>query len=401
MVRNLPDHRRALCFLVGLLTLSVISVPASGNRVAILGQTGMVIVGTEKGELQLWEKGQSRPQWTLRTQGIGSGTQSPISLLREFGVGRILLVERLGRVMLIDASDPKKQTSKLPIMAWIKLGVDRGDVDWQHWDTQLEAIDRVAAAAADQRGRLLFSSIREPVVFRIELTPFFEQPDDAVTVADLRRFFFKDENFGVNVKGEHVPFAEMLLLPTYERERQSALAICGAKTIVGTDGGTVYFVPTEGDWHTDGRMRRLRSDGEPEWGSGVLDAGCLGSGLAYTITSPGSFGQVQLWDLETGALIDKVDTDEDGFPLFTFQAVASTDGKRLLGLGDTHLHVWSVENRHLVVLGRQLTGPLGNHRAAAALPDGDFLLFDGERLWTLTADGKSKTLFAGEQEPPK
>jgi hypothetical protein len=386
--------------LAGILG-GAISSTAAANQLAILKEPNAVVVATAKGELQLWEKSAPQPRWSFPTNGLALQSESPIALLRDYGDGRILFVERFGRVMLVDPRRPQKATIKLPIMEWIKLGVNVVDTDWKNWGKQVEAIDRVAAAAADEHGNLLISSAHEPALFQIKLAEFFDTRDSAVMLSNWRSMFFADENFVMERKVDDTPvsFAKKLVLPTDERARQTAVAICGAKTIIGTNDGTVYFLPTEGNWKEEFRMRRLRGDRDRI--TSVLDVGCLGSTLAYTVTVPGQYGQVQLWDLQKNVLVDSVDTDGNGLPLYTYRAIPSADGRRLLALGDTHLRVWSVETGHLVQLGRQLMASFDDLSAATALLDGDFLLFDGYRLWTVSADGKSKTLFAGKPEVTK
>src|SRR5262249_8699062 len=280
-----------------------------------------------------------------------------------------------------------------------KLNGEMGQVDLAHWDKHIAALDRVAAAAIASNGKLFLSSFFEPSVTGVNIKEFFKQQGKVVRVFSWARFSFSDDNFIWGQNAGEVPFATTYALPAFDPSPQTALAVCGDIIIAGTDGGTVYFFPTDTKRNDEARIRQLSDEQQDELTRtlDIIDAGCLAGGLAFTVSFQTGNGQVQLWNVGDAVMLDNVDTGGET-NLITFQAAASSDGKRLLGVGDTRLRVWSTERRKLEFLGQQRLPNVGNRYTAAALRDGRFVIADGERFWTLSSDAKSKSWFAGKRE---
>lgn len=350
-----------------------------------------MIVATASGQLQRWDEGHATPTWSLALRGRRSGPGSSIALLAQLGDGHILAVERYGRILRIDPNDPSKMVAKTALMAWMRVKVDLSQYDPVKLAEQLMDIDRPSAAAVDSKERLLLTSSHEESAFRVELEDFFKSPESVVPIAEHRRMFFKDNNFVVDTVTGPVSFAKQFILPSEEKGRMNAVAACSDKIFIGTDNGTVVVVPSEGSWES-GRTRDLADNGKKP---AFLDAGCLADGLAFTIVTPETGRQIELWDRTKGTEVNSVDTDGGAGPLFTFQGVASSDGKRILAISDLGLRVWSIEDRRLKLLGKQTLDNLNNQFSGGALPNGSFVFWDGGRVWMLSADGNTKSQYAG------
>lgn len=350
------------------------------------------MVATASGELLRWDQGSAKPQWRVGLSGIKSGPGSPIALLAQLRDGDILIVERHGRVLRINPADPTKVSAKAAMMQWMRLKVDFTEADPNRLRDQLMAIDAPGAAFLDEKEKIFLASSHEPVVFRVDPTGFFGVEGSLVPVADLRRTFYKDNNFVVVSRQKQVPYAKTFSLPTEDRGILTAIAVCSGGAIVGTDSGSVFVLPGEESWR-DGRMRDLAQDDEKPI---VLDAGCLTGGIAFTIVSPETGKQIQLWDLDRAIELHSV--DDEGGPLYTYSGVASVDGKRVLSVSDLGLRVWSVENRQLTLLGKQFLQNTENTFSAGALADGGFMYWDGGAVWSLSSDGRRKSWFAGSRK---
>lgn len=169
-------------------------------------------------------------------------------------------------------------------------------------------------------------------------------------------------------------------------ERFTALAVCGDTIVAGSSAGTVYFVPTRGD-REDTRARQLAEMAHDP--ADILDAGCLAHGLAYTVSFQTGNGQIQLWELGGRRLLDSVDVGPGrSSPLLTNTAVASSDGTRLLALGDLGLRLLDVREQRLTEVGYIVLDNTQFTYAAGARGDG-FVVYDGEQLHQLSSDGKS------------
>jgi hypothetical protein len=378
------------CCAIPLMTAN-----ACASKLLALNDGRSIIYATANGQLQRWEKGRQNPSWSTSVDGVKQSVRSHIALLAKLSGDRFIVVERFGDVSVVDASNPNKSVSKFPLLDRIKLDGEVGQVDLAHWDKHIAALDRVAAAALAPSGKLFLSSYFEPGVTRLDIKEFFKQQGEMVRVFNWARFSFSDDNFIMSVNFGEVPFAEEHVLPAPDPKPQTALAVCGDMIVAGTGGGTIYFFSIDKKREDTARIRQL-SD-EQELATDIIDAGCLAGGLAFTVSFHTGNGQVQLWNVGDAVMLDNVDTGGET-NLITFQAVASSDGKRLLGVGDTRLRVWSTERRKLDLLGQQRISNVAHRYSAAALPDGRFVIADGERFWTLSSDGKNMKWFAGKRE---
>lgn len=354
--------------LLTVLTLTALLVQPSellANAVAILKDGRNVLVATAWGELQSWQSGIEKPRWSIKLRDRRSKSYRGIALIQDLGNGRVLVVEHGGQIFTFDAG-------RMP-----PAGND--------WKRQVATIEGVAAAAMDHDEILLLASSEKSVVYQIDPRTFRQQGDKQLPFAPIHK----------------------MRLFVWDRSGHSALAVCEKTILVGSEGGTLYIFQKDHatrDSKMDGRFRDLVEDEKSA--RRVLKAGCLTSDLGYTVYngpisnvhSDSTFSQVQLWDLKKAVLIDNVDMEMDEeLPLYTFNAIPSSDGDRLIALGEDLLRVWSVKNRRLELIGKQRINNSQDTHAATPLPNGQFILYDGVTLWTVSADGKSKEYFAGRR----
>lgn len=320
-----------------------------------------VLIATKRGELHEWEKGAVKPRWSISLGGSFLKSSLRIALMRDLGNGQVLVVERGGTIHILNYNSP------------VSIG--------HEWGKTVAPVNGITAAAMNPNGTLFLTSAQTGSVLQIAPQSLRRQGNEQLSVTPYLKQASTDDDSG-----------------------ESALAVCSDVTLVGTMGGVLYSVPNGGDLLKDGRMRQL--GGDKADASPIDEAGCLSSDLAYTVSNTYQYnggqeinhGQVQLWDLQKLVLLDSVDTEPNGEPpLYTFGAVSSSDGTRLLALGDLRLRVWDVKSRRLVLLGRQRISNMDGNYAAAPLPNGQFILYDGASLWTVSADGKSKEYFAGRR----
>lgn len=355
-----------LLIITSLASILVQPTEPLAQAIAILHDGHSVLVGTGWGELQSWNSGTEKPLWSIKLTDPRSKSYRGIALIKDLGNGGILVVEHGGQIYTFDVGS-----------------MPPTDNDWKR---KVATIEGVAAAAIDHDERLLLASSKMSVIYQIDPRTFRQQGN------------------------KQLPFTPNPNMALVERDKSgnSALAVCKNRILVGTEAGTLYIIPEEyhmKDSKADGRFRELAEDPNSS-AQPVLAVGCLTADLGYTVCncsianvhSESAFSQVQLWDLTKAVLIDRVDKEMDEeLPLYTFRAVSSSDGHRLLAFGEDILRVWSVKNHRLELIGKQRINNSRNTHAAAPLPNGQFVLYDGATLWTVSADGKSKEYFAGRR----
>ncbi len=350
-------------FLIAAITVGVLLIGPSvllANSMTALRDGHNVLIATKSGELHEWEKGSVKPRWSISLKGRLLKSSLRIALMRDLGNGKVLVVERGGTIHILNYNSPAS------------IGYE--------WERKVVSVEKVTAAAMNQNGALFLTSAQTGSVYQITPQSLHRQGNEQLPVSPYLKQASTDDDSG-----------------------ESALAVCSSVTLVGTMSGVLYSVPNGGDLLKDGRMRQLggnKSDASP-----IDEAGCLSADIGYTVSNTYQYnggqeinhGQVQLWDLKKLALLDSADTEPNGEPpLYTFGAVSSSDGTRLLALGDLRLRVWDVRSRRLVLLGRQRISNMDGNHAAAPLSDGQFILYDGATLWMVSADGNSKEYFAGK-----
>ena len=345
------------------------------SAVAILHDGRTVLVVSQTGELQSWEKGSDKPNWTSQLGNTGKPSSSQIVLTHKLANGVVLFVERYGAVHAVDINDPPHITSKTPIVADTKFppNMDKGD---RATLQKVAAQDGIMSAALDQQGYLLMNSQRAKALYQIDLQKLLEYPEEVVPL--LRK----------------PPFVKELKLPITGKNGTSSLAVCPSATLLGMQDGSLYVFP-KGDMKS-ARVGKLVS--EKAAPNAIDVVGCLHmNDESYTVSNSheSGNGQIQLWSLNKAVVVDSADADSDGKPLYTFTAIPNSSGTRLLTLSDLRLRVWINYDHRLVLEGKQSISNTSGSYAAAALPDGKFLLYDGATLWTITDNGNSKEYFAG------
>jgi hypothetical protein len=329
-----------------------------------------------------WRPGEPGPYqfaWFRPTTG---GLQRPIAALAGLPDGRLLVVERFGRVVAIAPNNTL--TAKMPLLGRFNVKGGPGE----DWGKNVVSSDHVAAAAVAQDGRLYLASDSSPMIVGVKPINFLADESNAIILSFPRLHMIDQGTLVLSLMQVQPPaYSTQIVTPLGNGdERFSALAVCGDTIVAGSSTGVVYFVPVQGD-QEDARVRQLAEAGQDP--ADILDAGCLADGLVYTVSFQTGNGQIQLWDLASRRLLDSVDVGPGrSSPLITIAAVASANGTQLLGLGDLGLRLLDVRGRRLTEVGHI---DLDNiHFTYAAGPyDNGFLVFDGERLRQLSSDGNS------------
>jgi hypothetical protein len=209
---------------------------------------------------------------------------------------------------------------------------------------------------------------------------------------------FKDQNITMGYGIGPLPF-EVRTWAIDVHEHATTMAVCSGTTIAGSKEGLVVFIPETGDYQDQEKEQRIRQVGNPEYDSrNILDVGCLGH-MAYTVSIDAGHGQIQLWDLETKAASHWVGIDSGGHPGMAFVAVGSKSGDQLLSLGDLDVRLWAVKNGQLKLVAKHFVSGSAQSQAfaAAALDSGDFIYWDGARIWKYPGNGGDPTLYAGKK----
>ena len=384
-----------------LLQLATLFWFASGHvadaaSALVMPDGSSVLIVAEDGQLQLWKPKEAAPRWKLQLGGFASGARSRVADIALRGNGNILVAERCGRIVEV-SPDGRVISRKLPLYEYVRLGVEVGEVDWSNWSGQVAEIACTAAAKFSDDAKFVYLVPDEwSTVLKVPLGKFMEQPGEHVQLSESLIFQFADRNIVIDLKIGPVPFEIGHGWIVGEDLHATALGVCDGIIIAGAEEGSVVLTPEVGD---QDREQRIRQVGNREQDiRSILDVGCLPKNLAYTVSFDTGYGQIQLWDLNTKAVLDYVGLDSSGHPGMAFVAVGSTSGEQLLSLGDGDVRIWSIEHKHLKLLSRYFVQGSTQRQAfaAAALSSGDFIVWDGARLWRYVGGGDRPTLYAGK-----
>jgi len=371
---------------------------ADAASAAVMNDGSSVVVGTYDGELLLWKRGEKEPQWSIKTRGFSPGAQSAIAAVAVLPDDTVIVVERDGNIFTASPTG-RVLLALRPFYGYVRLKPDFPHADLQHWGRQVDYISTTRAAFITDNKRYLYLVPNEyATIHKILLQDILQQRDSMATLNEFIAFQFKDHNFTVTQKteppslrseGEWVP--ETTFQP-------SALAACDGWVIVGSVEGYVEFIPEDLNKKKDRRIRQV-GDQKADTRS-VLDAGCIGENLAYTVSFDTGHGQIQLWDISKQIATSWVGLDSDGHPGMAYVAVPSRDGTRLMSLGDGDVRLWAVDNNKLSLVSKYYLDERSENQifSAVALASGDFVFSSGPRLWLVPADGGDKRLYAGR--PP-
>ena len=257
-----------------------------------MGNGSMVaVVNNLEGHLQLWKAGAEEPEWTFQLTARG-GLQSNVAAMALRSNGEILVVERYGRVLTI-GPDGRVSSQKTPAYEYVQLKVEFGDFDRSQWDQQVERVGGTAGAFLSEDAKLLYLVPDERARIRkVSVDKMLNQPGSAVFLTDYFEIMFKNSNIVFWEKNDNHSIA---IGGTWTGGEQSlhhptALAVCKGWLIIGSEKGTVVFIPETGD-PTKERLRQV-SKQDTTYRS-ILDAGCLGPNLAYTVSEDAS-NQIQI-----------------------------------------------------------------------------------------------------------
>lgn len=384
-----------LAFIAMLLTW-----PHAGSKAAsalVLPGDAAAVIAAEDGYLQLWEKGAKLPKWKLKIGGFGVGARSRVAAMARRPSGEILVVERSGAIDLVSQTG-RLVSRKQPLYEYVQLRSEISEVDWSKWGSQIKELAVTAAATitADTNYIYLVGSPWS-IVVKIPTDAFLRTRENLVSTSDSLVFQFADSNLTINRKTQAPSFTVSVRWSVGESLHATALAVCSGTMLAGTEEGRVAIAPEVGDRAAEGRLRVVASSNNEV--RSILDAGCLGSRHAYTVSFDAGNGQIQLWDLATKAALDSVGLRNGGHPGMAFAAVASLSGSSLLSVGDGDIRLWKIEDSKLRLVAKRYPGRIGGERlfAAAALTGGGFLYWDGAHVLKVDERDGGLSYFAGPQ----
>ena len=376
--------------------VSVLFVPlslAQGENALIIGDNSIIaMVNNREGRLQLWKAGSEKPEWTLETTTQG-GLQSSVAAAALRSNGKILVVERHGAILII-GPDGKISSKKTPAYEYIKLKAEFGAVNWSEWDQHVETVSRTAAAFVSKDATQLYLVPNErPSVRRMSVDDIMSQPDSVFFLTNYFDFMFKDNNIVFWQKNNNSPIKTNGKWKVDVRH-PTALAVCKGWLILGSEEGTINFIPEIGD-STQASLRQVSKQDNVH--RSILDAGCLGPNLAYTVSEDAS-KQMLLWDLDTQAVVSSVGADNSGHPGIALAGVAAKSGAQFLSLGDFDIRLWSIQNKKLKLVSRYYPETSEIMFTGAALASGDFVVWDGESFWQIPSDGGPAFYYGGKKK---
>jgi WD40 repeat protein len=361
-----------------------------------INATGGVVIANERGSLDYWVNGGTKPLWSVPIGGIGIGARSRVATMQIDGDNNLLVVERFGAIRLFSLKG-EIIGAKLPVYSYVKLDIPFSNPD--NWEDHVKEIEHSSAAYLLNGKDLFLGPNITSEITSVNSTDVLNSSTDAVEIGEFWRLFYDEETSLVvtirrdgEIASRSWPLSERDLHPT-------ALTVCGSTIITGTEEGFVSFNSTTDMTDAERRLRQIGTSDE-DGVQNVIDAGCIGSDMAFTVAFQSANGQIQLWDLTAKAMLDSVGYDSDGHPGMAFAAVGSRSGKYLLSLGDGDIRLWSLEGRKLKLL-RPFELSMNEQSqafAVAATEDDGFIYWDGSRVWMLSANSVEPTLFAGEAE---
>ncbi|MBE1508126.1 hypothetical protein H4W29_005371 [Rhizobium viscosum] len=356
-----------------------------------------IYIATHDGHVQLWTPGAEHPTKEVVTGGEYRSLRGKSALLHPLHDGKILFVETNGRIVLFD-----QQLSILS--ARTLFGV--GEEEKQSKEPVPGQQSMIAYAATD--GRQLGIGYEKWGVginsFLLPLDPYLEEGTENLnkiaketwTYNSVFRFSFKSSPYIKFIINDYIGKTEEV----QNEDEVSAIAVCNNYTIIGTMTRNILFVDNDNFDSERSRVVSVRENSEENLDGKIVDVGCLGKDYAYSIAIDGDFGHVQLWDINEKSLLDWIDEKKGGHMGMAFRAIASQQNT-LLTLGHGEIKLWSIKNSKLEKIGEEYfdsEGEWSNQDSdAVALADGSFLVWDGERIKKLKADGSSFEYFAGPQ----
>ncbi len=375
----------ALCIMI----MNSLGGAAAGSDMVAAPGEGIILVD-QKGFVQRWVGGSRTPEWSVPINGIGEGARSIVADLVILPDHTILIVERIGHIIKM-AGNGEILGAKLPMYEYILLDVTFSEMQGGLLEQDPVKLGRTSVAIVSDDGLSIYLAPDEwSLIRQVKLDYLWNDATfGAVFVAESMAYHFSD---GL-VINKAVDISKGNIIGSWvsgENPHETALALCNDVLVVGSQEGVVAFIPTKGE-ASDFRYRQVgETDRELR---AILDAGCLGADLAYTVSIEAGNGQLQLWDLETMAAVDVVDGANDGHFGMALSAVAGKDNEQLLSLGDGDARLWSVLDNKLVLRATHFF-ETGERLSAMSVHEG-FLLWDGATVWKLGKDGGDPTWYAG------
>jgi hypothetical protein len=331
----------AICIVIGVFGIR----EACAASAALMTDGSSVVIGSDEGELRMWKRGETEPTWTIKTHGSSFSTQSPIAGITVLPDDVTLVVERAGNIITISPEGTVLQVW-LPFYGFVRLKPDLSDVDWQKWEKQIDYIasTRAAFITSDASYGYLVSN-EYSSVDKVLLRDLVHQQDRVITLTDGMTFQFKDHNLTIWKKSDPPSLRLQGEWPTQDTFKPSAIAACDGWIIVGSEEGYVEFISEGSQKEADRRIRQVANQSSKT--RAILDAGCVGNGLAFTVSFDAGHGQIQLWDTGTQVATNWVELASNGHPGTAYVAVASGDGTRLLSLGAGDARLWAIQDKIL------------------------------------------------------
>ena len=374
------------------LGLSIICSAVSAKL--LVRKSGAVVTPIEKGftpRLQQWSPGRDTPDWTLELRGANVSARSAVADMKELPNGNVLLVERWGDVVLVspDGDEIFRKPVVYPSVEIQDLQKNMGE-----WEKHVVDRGRTSAAWITDTHALLASD-RGAMVFVVPIAEILASQAEMLFLGDFWHLTNKEGSEAIAIWHElRNVTSEVLMLGEEEERPVTAVAVCKNTIISGHKDGTITFKAYPKAEPDEERIRRLEAD-EKEIKQ-ILDLGCLNAQFAYSITFEGAHGQAQLWDLSTQALSDEFGADTRGHPGAALSGVASQDGSHLMTVGDFDVRVWKVSSGGFTFVARHFLRERGaTSYSGAVLPNGDFVTWDGQRLWQVPTTGGDPILYAG------
>lgn len=378
--------------LVGTL-LGAFSPAQCGSAVMLKDGSIVALVNNREGHLQSWKAGSEKPEWTfeLTTQG---GMQSSVAAMAVRANGEILVIERYGSIFTIRPNG-KSSPQKTPAYEYIKLNEEFTEDVMSNWTEHVDKVGRTAAALVTPSAAHLYLVPNErSSVRRLSVDHVLEEPDSVFFLTNYFDFMFKDNNIVFWQKNDNRP---VKIDRTWNLDglHPTTLTVCGGWLIVGSKEGSVKFIPETGD-ATKVRLRQVVSKQDNDYRS-ILDIGCLGSNLAYTVSEDAS-NQLLLWNLDTQAVVSSMDAGNFGHRGMAFVGVPSKSGSHLLTLGDADIRLWSIDNNKLKLVSRYYPETKEAMFTGLTLSSGDFVAWDGETFWRVPFHGGPAAYYAGKRK---
>ena len=381
-----------LALLLGLL--AVAAYPRASEARLLVRQDGRVLVPVENGSkssLEQWSPGNETPDWTLAIRGVNVAARSAVAAMAELPDGKVLVVERQGGVFIVDAEG--RQTARKQII-YQGLKVENLTENLAAWSDHIVGAERTSAAAISG-DNVILASTDEAYVVSVAINRILAAQSDTVFLGGgwYLRNADGPETIWLRYDEPYLE-AETFFFGENSSRAVSAVTICGKTLIAGHEDGTLTFQSYPAHDQESLRIRRIHDDGT-EFQS-ILDVGCIGTDLAFSVTWYGAHGQAQVWDLSSMALIDEFGIGSTAHPGMAYSAVASADAAHLMTVGDLDIRLWTIKNAKLGFMATHwLHTPSTTSYSGAALPTGDFLAWDGVRIWQIPPDGRAPRVYAG------